>query len=91
MANHASALKRNRQRIRRTERNRAHKSALRTDVKKARTALKATPATAATTIREAQSALDRAASKGVIPKGRANRVKGRLARALHKASLRAAA
>ena len=38
MANHASAEKRNRQRITRTERNRAAKSALRTTLKRARTA-----------------------------------------------------
>ena len=38
MANHASAEKRNRQRITRTERNRAAKSALRTIVKRARAA-----------------------------------------------------
>ena len=38
MANHASALKRNRQRIKRTAKNRAHKSALRTELKKARAA-----------------------------------------------------
>ena len=38
MANHASAEKRNRQRVKRTIRNRAVKSAVRTVVKKARTA-----------------------------------------------------
>ena len=41
MANHASAVKRNRQRIKKTDRNRAAKSALRTEVKKARAALAA--------------------------------------------------
>jgi len=85
MANHASAEKRNRQRINRTARNRAGKSALRSTVKKARAAL-ATPTQAAGTIKTAQSALDRAASKGVIPARRASRIKGRLAAALHKAT-----
>ena len=83
MANHASAEKRNRQRIKRTTRNRAAKSALRTQLKKARAAL-ATPGTALAVIKEAESVLDRAASKGIIPAKRASRSKGRLAAALHK-------
>jgi small subunit ribosomal protein S20 len=85
MANHASAEKRNRQRIKRTDRNRAAKSALRTEVKKARTAIKAAPADASNVVRGAQSTLARAASKGTIPRKRASRVAGRLAAALHKA------
>ncbi len=86
MANHASAVKRNRQRITRTARNRAAKSTLRTEVKKARTALTATPKEATKLVATAISSLDRAASKGTIPAKRASRVKGRLAAALHKAS-----
>ena len=91
MANHASAVKRNRQRIKRTARNRATKSALRTEVKKARTALTGAPKDAASLVKGAVSALDRAASKGTIPAKRASRVKGRLAAALHKAQKSAAA
>jgi small subunit ribosomal protein S20 len=88
MANHASAEKRNRQRVTRTERNRAAKSTLRTTVKKARVALvKGTPKDAAELIIAAVSALDRAASKGTIPAKRAARVKGRLAAALHKSAI----
>jgi small subunit ribosomal protein S20 len=86
MANHASAVKRNRQRIKKTAKNRAGKSGLRTELKRARAAVKATPATAAAVVKEATSALDRAASRGFIPARRASRVKGRLAAALHKAS-----
>ncbi|MDC0749521.1 30S ribosomal protein S20 [Polyangium mundeleinium] len=86
MANHASADKRNRQRIKRTARNRAAKSALRTELKKARASITATPADAAKTVREAIGALDGAAHKGTIPRKRASRLQGRLARALHKAS-----
>jgi len=86
MANHASAVKRNRQRVTRTTRNRAAKSALRTELKKARAAVAAAPATAAAEVKTAHSALDRAASKGVIPAKRASRVKARIAAALHKAS-----
>jgi small subunit ribosomal protein S20 len=91
MANHASAEKRNRQRIKRTTRNRAAKSALRTEVKKARAAIKQTPGEASASVRDAVSALDRAASKGTIPARRASRVKGRLAAALHKQKAAAAA
>jgi small subunit ribosomal protein S20 len=84
MATHASAEKRNRQRIKRTIRNRAVKSALRTEVKKARGVIVAKPAEAAAIVVEAWGALDRAASKGIIPAKRASRLKGRLAAALHK-------
>lgn len=85
MANHSSAVKRNRQRIKRTARNRAAKSGLRTEVKKARSAVTAAPKDAAVLVKTAVSALDRAASKGTIPTKRASRLKGRLAAALHKA------
>jgi small subunit ribosomal protein S20 len=90
MANHASAEKRNRQRIKRTSRNRAAKSALRTELKKAHASIK-TPADAASVVREASGALDRAAAKGTIPRKRASRLKGRLAAALHKATKAATA
>ena len=86
MATHASAEKRNRQRITRTERNQARKSSLRTSLKKARAAVQAKTKDASESVRAASSALDRAASKGVVPAKRASRVKARLARALHKAS-----
>jgi small subunit ribosomal protein S20 len=80
MANHPSAEKRNRQRIVRTERNRALKSALRTTVKKARAAVGAGNAkVAAPLVAAAESALARAASKGVIAKKSAARVTARLA------------
>ena len=80
MANHASAVKRNRQRIKKTARNRAAKSELRTELKKARSGL------TGESLKVAVSALDRAASKGVIPARRASRQKGRLAAALAKAA-----
>jgi small subunit ribosomal protein S20 len=82
MAQHASAEKRNRQRLKRTARNRSLKSSLRTELKKARAAVEAKPAEAAALVTEAVSALDRAASKGVIPAKRASRLKGRLALAM---------
>lgn len=86
MANHASAEKRNRQRLKRTERNRAAKSTLRTEVKKARAAIKAAPADANAIVRNAESTLASAASKGIIPRKRASRVAGRLAAALVKST-----
>ena len=90
MANHASAEKRNRQRIKRTARNRADKSKLRTEIKKARTTVKASPADATAAVRTATSELDRAAAKGTIPRRRASRLAGHLAAALHKATKAAA-
>ena len=94
MANHASAEKRNRQRIARTERNRSVKGAVRTLLKKARAAL-ATPdaktADSATAVAAAVKAVDRAASKGVVHPKTAARTKSRLARAAHKQTKSASA
>ena len=85
MANHPSAEKRNRQRIRRTERNRAVRSAVRSAVKKARVALSQGDAAAAkTTVQTASVALARAASKGVIHVRAAARTTSRMESALHK-------
>jgi small subunit ribosomal protein S20 len=92
MANHASAEKRNRQRITRTARNRSVKSALRTELKKAHAVIDggAVDGASATVVREAQSQLDVAAKKGVIPTKRASRLAGRLAAAQHKLTKSAA-
>jgi small subunit ribosomal protein S20 len=94
MANHASAEKRNRQRIRRTERNRSVKGAVRTLLKKARAAIampgaKGTDSTSA--IAAAIKAVDRAASKGVVHPKMAARAKSRLAKAAHKQTKSASA
>jgi small subunit ribosomal protein S20 len=86
MANHASAEKRNRQRLKRTARNRAAKSTLRSTIKKARAAVAGKSKDAATIVREAASALDRAARHGIVPTERADRLKGRLATALRKSA-----
>lgn len=90
MANHASALKRNRQRIKRTSRNRAVRSSLRTELKKATSTIASSPKESADSVKAAQKALDRAASKGVIPKRRANRLKSRMALAANRAAKAAA-
>ncbi len=87
MANHASAEKRNRQRIKRTDRNRSAKSALRTLIKKTRLAIGEGVSQGANELLvSACSALDKAASKGIIPSKRADRVKSRLSIALAKLS-----
>jgi len=89
MANHASAEKRNRQRISRTERNRRIKGAVRTLLKKARVVLAARAPKgdeSAVAIAAAIKAVDRAASKGVVHPKMAARTKSRLAKAAHKQS-----
>jgi small subunit ribosomal protein S20 len=94
MANHASAEKRNRQRVARTERNRSVKGAVRTLLKKARATLampdvKATDSASA--LAAAIKAVDRAASKGVVHPKMAARTKSRLAKAAHKQTKSASA
>jgi small subunit ribosomal protein S20 len=80
VANHASAEKRNRQRITRTNRNRAVTSAVRTFVKKVRAAVAAKDKGAATTaLIEATKKLDQASTKGVVHRRNASRTIGRLA------------
>jgi small subunit ribosomal protein S20 len=83
MANHASAEKRNRQRITRTDRNRAVKGAVRTLLKKARTAIGA-EGDSASAVAAAIKAVDRAASKGIVHPKMAARTKSRLAKAAQK-------
>jgi small subunit ribosomal protein S20 len=83
MANHASALKRNRQRIVRTARNRTVRTSLRSSLKAARAAIEAGDATdAATKAGAAKQALAKAASKGVIHANQAARKTSRLDHAL---------
>ncbi len=85
MANHPSAEKRNRQRVKRTTRNRAVKSAVRTHVKNVRAAVAAKdPKAAKEALHEATIAFDKAASKGVLAKKAASRHVSRLATQVHK-------
>jgi small subunit ribosomal protein S20 len=79
MANHPSAQKRNRQRVKCTRRNRAVRSLVRKIVRQARAAIAAGSADAPVLVRKAQSALDRAASRNVLPSRRASRLGSRLA------------
>ncbi|MBN1610611.1 MAG: 30S ribosomal protein S20 [Polyangiaceae bacterium] len=85
MAHHPSAEKRNRQRLVRTERNTSVRSAVRTAVKKARTALSDGDRKAAEqSVRLASKALAKAARKGVLHGKTASRRTGRIQAALHK-------
>lgn len=86
MANHPSAERRNRQRIRRTARNKAVKSAVRSELRKARelvAAKKLDDAGKAT--QSLVSSVDKAAQKGIIHPKAASRMKARLAKRLHAA------
>ena len=65
-------------------RNRAVKSNLKTRLKNFDTAVKTNDPIAKGLLRDASSAVDTAAKKGVIHKNKANRKKSRLAKALNK-------
>ena len=84
MANIKSQIKRNRQNERRRVRNKATRSELKTHSKKVHSAPDAE--TAATELRAASQALDRAASAGSIHKRTAARRKSRLAKTLARSS-----
>ncbi|HET7209382.1 MAG TPA: 30S ribosomal protein S20 [Terriglobales bacterium] len=79
MANHFSALKRARQTERRTARNRANRSRLRTSLRQLRESLvKGDRQTAEQAFRSTVSALDKAIQKGIIHENTASRYKSRL-------------
>lgn len=85
MANHPSALKRERQSKKRRDRNRGALSAVRTAVKKVQAALSEKNAEVVkTALKEATSFLDAAASKGIVPQKRASRKISRLAARVNK-------
>lgn len=80
MANHFSALKRARQTEKRTTRNRANTSQLRTALRDLRESLEKGDKTAAGEIyRKTVSTLDKATKKGVLHENTASRYKSRLA------------
>ena len=85
MASHDSALKKNRQDLKRRLRNRAHASRLRTQMKKIQEALQGgDAAVAGGLMKETLSLVDRTAKHRVIHRNAASRTKSRLARALNK-------
>jgi small subunit ribosomal protein S20 len=80
MAIHKSALKRARQNIKRNARNRAHRTVLRTAIKKHRALLVAKDFEAAVAgLPQLYRAIDRSVTKGVLHKRTAARYKSRLA------------
>ncbi len=81
MANIKSQIKRNRQTVKRSERNKAIRSELKTRTKAALTAAESGDAAAASAaLQLAQKRIDSAASKGVLHKNTAARRKARLTR-----------
>jgi small subunit ribosomal protein S20 len=83
MANHFSAVKRVRQTEKRTARNRASASRLRSALRSMRESLeKGDKTAAAQTYRETVSALDKAIQKGVLHENTASRYKSRLSKRL---------
>jgi small subunit ribosomal protein S20 len=84
MANHFSAMKRARQTEKRTVRNRANSSQLRTALRSLRESLETgDKAAAGQTYRQTVSALDKAIQKGVLHENTASRYKSRLSARLN--------
>lgn len=92
MANHKSAKKRSKQNLVRRERNRSYLSGVRTAVKKFRNGLEELKAgkvqadAVETLMQKAQSALNRAATKGLLHKNNASRRVSRMALSFARAS-----
>ena len=81
MANTKSAEKRNRQNVKARERNRAHRSTLRTAIKKLRAAVSSGDAETARALLPATlGVIDKTAQKQVIHTNTASRYKSRLAK-----------
>ena len=85
MANHKSAIKRARQNDKRRARNTALRAKTKTEAKKAVSAITgaATRADALKSLTAADRSLQKAVSKGVMPKARASRKLSRIAAALN--------
>jgi len=87
MANNKSALKRWRQSLKRRDRNRSTRSAMRSAIRSVREAAAAgDEATMKSALTEAFSSVDTAAKKGAIHTGKADRTKSRLARLVAKSA-----
>jgi small subunit ribosomal protein S20 len=87
MANIKSQIKRNRQNEERRQRNRSTRSALKTRIKRFdESVASGDPSAAEEAYREAASALDKAAAKGVLHKNTASNKKSRLAKRLQRSS-----
>jgi len=82
VANVPSAEKRNRQRIRRRQRNLSHLTRVRTSIKKVRSEIEAGDGKAAEALKAAVQLIDKAAQKGVLKKETASRKISRLTKAV---------
>jgi len=89
MPNIKSAIKRVKTISTRTLRNAAAKSALRTAVKKFEVAVAANDANSADLLKQANRALDKAVTKGLVHKNTAARKKSRLTKKFNQANLSA--
>lgn len=79
MANHKSAIKRNRQNIKIRERNKVARTAVRTAIKKANAAVESKSPEAKELLRLAERAIAKAATKGLVHRKNAQRKISRLA------------
>jgi small subunit ribosomal protein S20 len=82
VANVPSAEKRNRQRLRRRQRNLSHLTRVRTEVKKVRAGIEGSDPKTPAQLADAIKLLDKAAQKGVIKKQTASRKISRLTKAV---------
>ena len=89
MANIRSQIKRNRQTVKRSARNKAVRSELRTRTKKANAAIAEEVTSAEESIRLAVKRIDKAATKGVIHKNQAANRKSKLMKRAAKATAEA--
>jgi small subunit ribosomal protein S20 len=84
LATHESAIKRHHQSLKLRSKNQQVKSRLKTLTRRVRTAVEAKDREAAMAhLKEVNSALDKAVSKGVVKRNTASRGVARLARAVH--------
>ena len=85
MANHKSAKKRARQSVKRHARNNTIRSATRTELKKALDGIRSATSKdeALKALRAGERSVQKAVSKGIVPKARASRKTSRLATALN--------
>jgi small subunit ribosomal protein S20 len=86
LANHKSALKRNRQSLVRKARNSRNKSRVATAVKKVRAAIVESPQDAGELLRKAVSTINKVATKGTLHKRTAARRISRLSRQVYRAT-----
>ena len=84
MPNIKSAKKRVKVISKKTEANKSKKSEIRTEIKKAKASIAASPAESAEAVKAIQVTMDKAAAKGFIHKKNAARKKSRIAKAAAK-------